>query len=164
MTCGLSLSSWWPRAPPCSSRLSTWKEADRLADRIIVIDDGRIIAEGTSTELKARLGSTIIEVRLADAASAQRASSGLRTIGATEVVEGGRTVALHVDEGGRCVLEVARYLDANQLVPDAVTIREPTLDDVFLQLTGHKAEMSSPDGQGDAGGRRRGRPEQEGAA
>ncbi len=140
------------------------EEADRLADSIIVVDGGEIIARGTSTELKASLGTTIIEVRLADAASAQRASAGLRTIGPAEVVEDGRTVALHVAEGGRCVLEVARYLDTNRLVPDTVSIREPTLDDVFLQLTGHAAEMSPPNGQPATGGRRRGRQEQEGAA
>jgi daunorubicin resistance ABC transporter ATP-binding subunit len=140
------------------------EEADRLADRIIVIDDGRIIAQGTSAELKAGLGTTIIEVRLGDAAGAQRASAGLRHIGPTEVVEDGRTVALHVAEGGRCVLEVARYLDANHLVPDSVSIREPTLDDVFLQLTGHKAEMSPSDGQAPARGRQRLRQGQEGAA
>jgi ABC-2 type transport system ATP-binding protein len=140
------------------------EEADRLADNIIVIDGGQIIAQGTSGELKSSLGSTIIEVRLADAASAQRASAGLRTIGPTEVVEDGRTVALHVSEGGRCILEVARYLDGNRLVPDAVSIREPTLDDVFLQLTGHTAEMSPPDGQVSTRGGRRGGQEQEGAA
>jgi ABC-2 type transport system ATP-binding protein len=140
------------------------EEADRLADKIIVIDDGRIIAEGTSSELKASLGSTIIEVRLGDAASAQRASTGLRIIGPTEVIEDGRSVALHVAEGGRCVLEVARYLDANRLVPDRVSIREPTLDDVFLQLTGHTAEMSPPGGQAATGGRRRSPRQQEGAA
>jgi ABC-2 type transport system ATP-binding protein len=140
------------------------EEADRLADGIIVIDDGRIIAQGTSAELKASLGSTIIEVRLANAASAQRASAGLRSVGPTEVIEDGRTVALHVAEGGRCVLEVARYLDANRIVPDSVSIREPTLDDVFLQLTGHKAETSPPDATAAAGGRGRGRQQQEGAA
>jgi ABC-2 type transport system ATP-binding protein len=138
------------------------EEADRLADEIIVIDDGRIIAQGTSTQLKASLGNTIIEVRLPDAATAQRASTGLRTIGPTEVVEDGRTVALHVAEGGRYILDVARTLDANRIVPDTVAIREPTLDDVFLQLTGHKAEMSPPDAEATVGGPRRGR--QEGAA
>jgi ABC-2 type transport system ATP-binding protein len=140
------------------------EEADRLADNIIVIDGGQIIAQGTSTQLKASLGNTIIEVRLADAARAQGASAGLRTIGLTEVVEDGRTVAVHVSEGGRCILEVARYLDANRLVPDSVSIREPTLDDVFLQLTGHTTEISPPNGQTATGGGRRGAQEQEGAA
>jgi ABC-2 type transport system ATP-binding protein len=116
------------------------EEADRLADNIIVIDDGRIIARGTPAQLKAGLGNTIIEVRLPDAASAQRASAGFRSIGPSEVAGDGRTVEIHVAEGGRCILEVARILDSQQLVPDAVAIREPTLDDVFLQLTGHRAE------------------------
>jgi daunorubicin resistance ABC transporter ATP-binding subunit len=138
------------------------EEADRLADNIIVIDDGRIIAQGTSAELKAGLGSTIIEVRLPDAASAQRASAGFRSIGPSEVGGDGRTVEIHVTEGGRCVLEVARILDANQLVPDAVAIREPTLDDVFLQLTGHRAEDAPPGAEPVAAGS--GQSREEGAA
>jgi daunorubicin resistance ABC transporter ATP-binding subunit len=138
------------------------EEADRLAHNIIVIDDGRIIAQGTSAELKAGSGNTIIEVGLPDASSAQRASAALRSIGPSEVADDGRTVALHAAEGGRCVLDVARILDANRLVPDTVAIREPTLDDVFLQLTGHKAEISPPDADAAAGGRRRFR--EEGAA
>ena len=135
------------------------EEADRLADSIIVIDDGRIIAQGTSAELKASLGQ---HHHRGPAWRCGQRPAGLgwpAQIGPTEVLEDGRTVALHVAEGGRCVLEVARYLDANRLVPEAVSIREPTLDDVFLQLTGHKAEIAGPDGQ-DA---HRGRQE-EGAA
>jgi ABC-2 type transport system ATP-binding protein len=138
------------------------EEADRLADNIIVIDDGRIIAHGTPAELKAGLGNTIIEVRLPDAVTAQRASTGLRAIGPSEVADDGRTVEIHVTEGGRCVLEVARVLDANKLVPDAVSIREPTLDDVFLQLTGHRAELASAETDLGAGGG--GRRRDEGAA
>ena len=134
----------------------------RLADNIIVIDDGRIIAHGAPAELKAGLGNTIIEVRLPDAVTAQRASTGFRAIGPSEVADDGRTVEIHVAEGGRCVLEVARVLDANGLVPDAVSIREPTLDDVFLQLTGHRAELPQPDAG--LGGGERGRRREEGAA
>jgi daunorubicin resistance ABC transporter ATP-binding subunit len=138
------------------------EEADRLADKIIVVDDGRIIAQGTSAELKAGLGNTIIEVRLPDAASAQRASIGMRGIGQAEVADDGRTVAVHVSEGGRYVLEVARFLDANGLVPDSVSIREPTLDDVFLELTGHRAETARRDEEALTGGGRQGL--EEGAA
>jgi ABC-type multidrug transport system ATPase subunit len=138
------------------------EEADRLADKIIVIDDGRIIAHGTSAELKAGLGTTIIEIRLPDAAGAQRASAGMRAIGPAEVGEDGRTVAVHVAEGGRCVLEVARVLDAHGLVPDSVSIREPTLDDVFLELTGHRAETAPSKQEALAGGG--GRHREEGAA
>jgi daunorubicin resistance ABC transporter ATP-binding subunit len=133
------------------------EEADRLADNLIVIDDGRVIAQGTPAELKAGLGSTIIEVRLDNAFSAQLASAGLRTIGASEMSDDGRTLAIHVTDAGRSVLEVARVLDASDLVPDSVGIREPTLDDVFLQLTGHRAEVAPPEGELLAGHHRGGR-------
>ena len=120
------------------------EEAERLADRIIVIDGGRVIAEGTSEELKHRLGATIIEVRLGDAAAAERAKGQLGGIGAAEVLDDGRTVAVTVNDGGRAVLGVVRALDASQLTPEWLTVREPSLDDVFLQLTGHKAEEAPP--------------------
>ena len=130
------------------------EEAERLADRIMVIDDGRVIAEGTAGELKQRLGSTILEVRLADTAAAERAKDRLEPVGATEVLDDGRTVALTVGDAGRAVVEVVRSLDADGLMPEWLTVREPTLDDVFLQLTGHKAEEAPPAEKG--AGRKRG--------
>jgi len=135
------------------------EEAERLADRIIVIDGGKIIAEGTATELKHQLGNTIVEVRLADGATADRARARLEPLGAAEVLDDGRTVALTVADAGRAVLDVVRSLDAGQLTPERLTVREPTLDDVFLQLTGHKAEAEPEAGDGVAaaagGGRRK---------
>src|SRR5579864_5848756 len=80
------------------------EEAERLADSIIVIDDGRVIAEGTADELKHRLGATIIEVRLSDPAAARRASSRLGSIGPSDVLDDGRTVAVTVPDGGRATL------------------------------------------------------------
>ncbi len=121
------------------------EEAERLADTIVVIDYGRVIAEGTATELKHRLGATIIEVRLIDGAIAQRARNVLSTIGSTEVLDDGRTVTITVHDGGRAVLEVVRTLDAQGLTPEWLTVREPTLDDVFLQLTGRPAEAAVAD-------------------
>jgi ABC-2 type transport system ATP-binding protein len=115
------------------------EEAERLADRIMVIDGGTVIAEGTAGELKRRLGATIIEVRLADATAAGDARGRLAGTGAAEVHDDGRTVAVTVADPGRAVLEVVRILDAAGLTPEWLTVREPTLDDVFLQLTGHKA-------------------------
>jgi len=131
------------------------EEAERLADRVMVIDGGKVIAEGTATELKHRLGNTIIEVRLVDAAAAERARGRLEPVGGAEVLEDGRTVAVTVADAGRAVLEVVRVLDAAGLTPEWLTVREPTLDDVFLQLTGHKAEEApSPEAQ-PAGGRKK---------
>jgi ABC-2 type transport system ATP-binding protein len=115
------------------------EEADRLADNIVVVDGGRIIAEGTPLQLKANLGSAVVEVRVADPAEAQRAAAHLRRIAPTDVLDGG-TLAVKVPDKGTTVQEVLRILDADAIVPDSLAIREPTLDDVFLQLTGHRAD------------------------
>jgi ABC-type multidrug transport system ATPase subunit len=138
------------------------EEAERLADRVMVIDGGRVIAEGTSEELKQRLGATIIEVRLGDAAAAERARGQLAGVGSGEVLDDGRTVAVTVQDGGRAVLEVVRSLDAADLTPEWLTIREPSLDDVFLQLTGRKAEAAPAEPA--QAGRRTGRGRRRGAA
>ncbi|MDQ2825712.1 MAG: ATP-binding cassette domain-containing protein [Actinomycetota bacterium] len=122
------------------------EEAERLADRVMVIDGGRVIAEGTAEELKQRLGATVVEVRLPDAAAAERARAALGSVGPGEILEDGRTVALKVHDAGRAVLDVVRSIDAAGLVPEWLTVREPTLDDVFLQLTGHAAQDAPADG------------------
>jgi daunorubicin resistance ABC transporter ATP-binding subunit len=114
------------------------EEADRLADNIVVVDGGRIIAEGTPPQLKASLGSTVVEVRLEDPAGAQRAAAQLRRIAPTDVLDGG-TLAVKVPDKGAAVQEVIRLLDAGAVALESLAIREPTLDDVFLQLTGHRA-------------------------
>jgi ABC-2 type transport system ATP-binding protein len=112
------------------------EEADRLADNIVVIDGGRIIAEGTAIQLKASLGATVVEIRVANPPDAQRAAACLQRIAPADVLDGGRVLAVKVPDKGPAVQEVIRLLDAGAIVPETLAIREPTLDDVFLRLTG----------------------------
>jgi ABC-2 type transport system ATP-binding protein len=113
------------------------EEADRHADHIVIVDGGKLIAEGTAAELKAKLGMTIVEVRLPDPAGAHRAVRELGRIGPAGLHDDELTAAVTVADRGPAVLDVARALDAAGVVPDALVIREPTLDDAFSQLTGH---------------------------
>jgi ABC-2 type transport system ATP-binding protein len=115
------------------------EEADRLADTIVVINRGQIIAEGTPAQLKANLGSTVVEIRVADPADAQRAAARLQRIARTDTVNGSRALTVTVPDKGPAVQQVIRLLDADAIVAESLAIREPTLDDVFLQLTGHPA-------------------------
>ena len=114
------------------------EEADRLADNIIVIDHGAVIAEGTSAQLKARLGATVIEVAFSDEGQAATAADALGPIG--HVTRDGRQLRVNVDEGARAMLETVRVLDGAKFSVTTMALREPTLDDVFLSLTGHAAE------------------------
>jgi ABC-2 type transport system ATP-binding protein len=113
------------------------EEADRLAGRIAVVDLGRVIAEGTPAELKAQLGSTVIEFAMASETDAERAVGLLSDAQAER--EGSR-IRVPSMEGPRSLMEMLRTLDAAGLYPSSLTVREPSLDDVFLRLTGHHAE------------------------
>jgi len=118
------------------------EEADRLADHIVVIDHGNIIAEGSASELKETLGTTLVEVRFPTVRRARIAARQLATVGPTELLEAEATVSIAVTDSGRALLDIVRLLESVDLAPKAFNVRQPTLDDVFLQLTG---ELASTD-------------------
>jgi ABC-2 type transport system ATP-binding protein len=119
------------------------EEADALATRIAVVDSGRIIAGGTSDELKAQVGGERVEVVVRDPADLDRARDIVlaRSIGAATLDQHARRITAPTEGGAQQLTEVIRDLDDAGIALDDVGLRRPTLDDVFLSLTGHTAEV-----------------------
>ena len=129
------------------------EEADQLADRIVVIDRGRVIAEGTADELKDRLGEDVVDVRVADAGRTGLALELLRPLAATEPradLASGR-ISLPVHHGAGTLAEVVRRIDGAGIEVAELSLHRPSLDDVFLTLTGRRAEGAQGDPAADDG-------------
>ena len=118
------------------------EEADHLADSIVVLDRGRVIAEGTSDELKARIGGERLQVVVGEPENVAVAATVLAAVGVGEptVDEHLRRVAVPVSEGTKALVEALRQFDSEGVEVLDVALMRPTLDDVFLNLTGHAAE------------------------
>ena len=113
-------------------------EADTLSDRIIIIDQGRIIASDTSDNLKSQVSGDLVDLEVADPAHLEEASHKLASIRdtSTEVEVEGMHVRGRVPRAGRAVQGLIRDLDRSGIDLESIEVRRPTLDDVFLTLTG----------------------------
>ena len=144
-------------------------EADELANEIVVIDHGLVIAAGTSEELKNRVGGDVIEFTVPDRSRVADAVAAIKPIGEGEPHADPETGVVGVGGGSRgsdALIEAVRALDAAGIASHGLALRRPSLDDVFLTLTGHGAEDEQPNGRrrGSRSRRRTGDSETAGAA
>lgn len=117
------------------------EEADQLADRIAVIDNGHVIAEGTANELKEKVGKERIELGFADDAAFTKAQKALANETTQEDADR-RTISIANDTGVSKLKSLLETLEKAKVSVDSLSLHKPTLDDVFLQLTGHEASVS----------------------
>lgn len=116
------------------------EEAERLADNIMVIDQGAAIAEGTADQLKTKVGGERVEIVAGDESDVARIADAVLDVGTEPPVIQGRDVSVAVAGGSRSLMEALRRLDERGLEVHDVALRRPTLDDVFLTLTGRPVE------------------------
>jgi ABC-2 type transport system ATP-binding protein len=121
-------------------------EAEHLADQIVVIDTGSVIADGTAAQLKAKLGGAMLEARASDPRDLDRVARLLADVGHTEprVDRDRRVVSIPTPGGTTLLLAAARRFEEERIALDDLGIRRPSLDDVFLSLTGAPATTDQP--------------------
>lgn len=134
------------------------EEADQLASRIIVLDHGNMIAQGTSDQLKTSVGGDRIEVVVDQDSQVAQATEILKALSSGEPVVDSmaRRILIPVSGGSKAIVEAVRRLDEANIMVDDISLRRPTLDDVFLSLTGHIAEEEKEEvsaGRGRRGGK-----------
>jgi ABC-2 type transport system ATP-binding protein len=132
-------------------------EADELADDIVVIDHGQVIASGTSEELKDRIGGDVVEFLVTDRSELTAAVAAVAALGQAQPTADAKAGSVQVHAGHRgseVLVQAVRSLDAAGIATTGLGLRRPSLDDVFLSLTGHGAEEDAAT-DGAAGGRRR---------
>ena len=141
-------------------------EADELADEIVVIDHGLVIAAGTAEELKGRVGGDVLEFTVPDRTRVADAVSAIAKIGESEPHMDEETGVINIGVGGRgsdALIEAVRALDGAGVATQGLSLRRPSLDDVFLALTGHAAEEEEQPPKGRRGRRRSAKKDTAGA-
>lgn len=126
------------------------EEADELADRIAVINEGKVIADGTSDQLKERLGGDVVELEIASKNDLERAIKAVRPIASKAPVasDDGQTLTVPVHQGAKSLLAIVQALNEAKVEMTAISLHRPSLDDVFLSLTGERAhEPKRPNGR-----------------
>lgn len=133
------------------------EEADQLANQIVVLDHGNVIAKGTSNELKSQVGGDRIEIVVESTDDVYKAAVAIAEFGSAPAITEDltKTILLPVAGGSTAIVNIVRKLDENQIWIADIALRRPTLDDVFLSLTGHATENTEENSEPTK--RRRGR-------